>query len=157
MEWGKICNEGMGKMLSTKTRQAYSELDTFLDLLSSEERNMIPQELRNYFRREKDANYIKQITYNEETDSLNLSKDALALIALLNLQYWCQDEEEKKRLIVVYKENGKRVSQNTKGQLKNLNNKEQNAANVENAQSVPCVRETLWSKIISVVKKIFGK
>ena len=33
----------------TKTRQAYSEIDEFLGLLSEEQRNEIPKKLRDFF------------------------------------------------------------------------------------------------------------
>lgn len=154
--------KGCAKMLSTSTRQAYSELDAFLDLLSIEEKNMIPQQLREYFKREKDPNYVKEITYDEETNSLNLRKDTLALIAFLNLQYWCQDEEEKKRLIAVYKENGKRTRQNVEEQLKNLNKRSENidieseSSQIE-SQIVPVKKESLWHKIINKIKLLFVK
>ena len=32
----------------------------------------------------------------------------MAIIALLNLQYWCKDEEEKKRLQAIYAQNEKK-------------------------------------------------
>lgn len=35
--------------ISIKTRQAYSEIDEFLRLLSNEQRNKIPQKLRELF------------------------------------------------------------------------------------------------------------
>ncbi|MBE5805120.1 MAG: hypothetical protein E7313_00100 [Clostridiales bacterium] len=40
--------------VSINTRQAYSEIDEFLGLLSSEQRNKVPQKLRELFIQEKD-------------------------------------------------------------------------------------------------------
>lgn len=93
--------------VSIKTRQAYSEIDEFLGLLSEEQRNEIPQKLRELFREEKDVNYIKQIDPNIPIKKQNLKEETLAIIALLNLQYWCKDEEEKKRLQAIYVQNEK--------------------------------------------------
>ena len=45
--------------VSINTRQAYSEVDEFLGLISNEHRNKIPKKLREFFREEKDTNYIK--------------------------------------------------------------------------------------------------
>ena len=47
--------------LSINTRQAYSEVDEFLGLVTEEEKNQIPKKLRDFFREEKDLNYHKNI------------------------------------------------------------------------------------------------
>lgn len=91
-----------------KTRQAYSEVDEFLKLLSEEKRNEIPKKLRKLFREEKDEKYFKNIDKNVPIKDQNLKEETLAVIALLNLQYWCKDEEEKKRLREIYAQNEKK-------------------------------------------------
>lgn len=82
--------------LSTSTRQAYTEIDTFIDLLDEYNKNKIPKKLREYFKKEKDINYIKKINPNQPIKEQNLKEETLSLIAMLNLQYWCEDENEKK-------------------------------------------------------------
>ena len=93
--------------VSVRTRQAYSEIDEFLGLLSDEQRNKIPQKLREFFREEKDENYIKGISPTEPIKNQKLKEETLGIIALLNLQYWCEDENEKQRLKEVYAKNEK--------------------------------------------------
>jgi len=90
-----------------KTRQAYSEIDEFLGLLSEEQRNEIPKKLRDFFKEEKDQEYFKNIDKDISIKDQNLKEETLAIIALLNLQYWCKDEEEKKRLQEIYAQNEK--------------------------------------------------
>ncbi len=43
-------------------------------------------------------NYSKEIKPNQPIKDQNLKEETLALIAMLNLQYWCEDEKEKQRL-----------------------------------------------------------
>lgn len=93
--------------VSVRIRQAYSEIDEFLGLLNNEQRNKIPQKLRDFFREEKDENYIKGINPTEPIKNQNLKEETLGIIALLNLQYWCEDENEKQRLKEVYAKNEK--------------------------------------------------
>lgn len=93
--------------VSIKTRQAYSEIDEFLELLSEEQRNEIPKKLRDFFKEEKDQEYFKNIDRDIPIKYQNLKEETLAIIALLNLQYWCKDEEEKKRLQAIYAQNEK--------------------------------------------------
>ena len=81
--------------VSIKTRQAYSEIDEFIGLLTVAEQNEIPQKLRNFFKEQKDKNYVKNINPNIPIKEQNLLEETLALIAMLNLQYWCKDEKEK--------------------------------------------------------------
>lgn len=93
--------------IMTKTRQAYSEIDEFLGLLSEEQRNEIPKKLRDFFKEEKDQEYFKNIDKDIPIKDQNLKEETLAIITLLNLQYWCKDEEEKKRLQEIYAQNEK--------------------------------------------------
>lgn len=52
-------------------------------------------------------NYNPEYKVNQKMTNDVISKEALALIAALNLQYWCEDENEKIRLKQKYIENGK--------------------------------------------------
>ncbi len=94
-------------MLSVNTRQAYTEIDNFIELLDEYNKNKVPKKLREFFKNEKDNNYTKVIDVNVPIKDQNLKEETLALIALLNLQYWCEDEEEKKRLKTIYAKNEK--------------------------------------------------
>ena len=81
--------------VSINTRQAYSEVDEFLGLISNEHRNKIPKKLREFFREEKDTNYIKGINPNVPIKNQKLKEETLGIIALLNLQYWYGDFDNK--------------------------------------------------------------
>lgn len=91
--------------VSINTRKAYSEIDEFLGLLSEEQRNKIPKKLREFFKEEKDQEYKKGINLNIAIKNQDLKEETLGIIALLNLQYWCEDENEKQRLKEVYAKN----------------------------------------------------
>lgn len=91
--------------IDVQTKQAYSEIDEFLSLLDEKTRNQVPSKLREFFKKEKDNDYHKGINPNTPIKEQNLKNETLALIALLNLQYWCKDEKEKERLKQVYANN----------------------------------------------------
>ncbi len=86
-------------------KKAYSEVDTFIELLNDENKKKIPKELIDYFKKEKDSNYKIVIDPNKPIKQQNLSTEALSIIAYLNLTYWSEDENEKKKLIEIYNEN----------------------------------------------------
>lgn len=98
-------------MISKNIRQAYSEVDEFLGLLSEQERNKIPEHIREIFKQEKDKEYIKGINPNIEIKEQNLLDETLAIIAMLNLNYICEDEQEKERLKEVYANNEKKYQE----------------------------------------------
>lgn len=102
--------------ISLATRQAYSEIDAFLRVLDDSTVNKIPLKLREFFEREKDKNYIKEISADIPISEQNLKKETLAIIALLNLKYWCEDEEEKARLKKIYEENEKKYQSDLRNQ-----------------------------------------
>ena len=94
-----------------KTRQAYSEIDEFLGLLSEEQQNEIPKKLRDFFKENKDKEYHKNIDKDIPIKDQNLLKETLAIIASLNVKYWCKDENEKKRLKQIYAKNEKKYKE----------------------------------------------
>ena len=88
-----------------QTRQAYAEIDNFIELLNDEDRNKIPKKLRCFFKEEKDKQYIKDINIDIPIKQQNLKDETLALIALLNIKYICDDDKEKERLNKIYHDN----------------------------------------------------
>lgn len=100
--------------ISISTREAYAEVDNFIECLDSYDKNKIPESIRKYFKKEKSKNYNKIIDINQPIKDQNLKDETLAIIAMLNLKYWCDDEEEKKRLMTIYSENEKKYQNELK-------------------------------------------
>ena len=147
--------------VSVRTRQAYSEIDEFLGLLSEEQRNKIPKKLREFFKEEKDQEYRKGIDPNIVIKNQNLKEETLGIIALLNLQYWCEDENEKQRLRDIYAKNEKvhqemlQVAFNPDDIFKKRTKPlESEQPEVENKQMV-VYKESFIKKILSKIKRIF--
>ena len=147
--------------LSINTRQAYSEIDEFLGLLSIDQRNMIPQKLRELFNQEKDKEYIKGIDPTIPIKDQNLREETLGLIALLNLQYWCQNEIEKERLKKIYAKNEKEYQEMIQEKFNpdNLFKKKETIVE-EKKEQVECMqileyKETIFKKIINKILQFF--
>ena len=98
--------------LSINTRQAYSEVDEFLGLVTEEEKNQIPKKLRDFFREEKDIDYHKNIDPNIPIKEQNLKEETLSIIALLMLQYWYKEDDSKRqKLLEVLDENERKYQE----------------------------------------------
>jgi len=93
--------------MNLETRQAYSEVNKFLELIEEYLSNKIPLGLRKYFRREMDNTYIPNINANIPINQQNLKRKTIAIIAGLNLRYWCKDEKRKTQLSDTYLNNEK--------------------------------------------------
>lgn len=145
--------------LTAKNRKMFSELDEFLSLLSVEERNAIPEEEREFYKTEKDKEYVKSIDINKPLSEQNLMIETLSAIAVLNLKYWCKNEEEKNILKKKYYENEMK-HQEVLREKYNPNNIFSNTLEKENDRQIVSVEEnakdSLWIKIINKLKRIFG-
>lgn len=145
--------------ISINTRQAYSEIDEFLELLSDEQRNEIPQKLREFFKREKDLNYKKGINSEIPIKDQGLKEETLAIIALLNLNYWCKDEEEKERLQRIYLENERKYQEKLQETFNpdNIFKKRKASVEIENEETkniqMTEYKEPFWRKIINMMLK----
>lgn len=146
--------------ISISTRQAYSEIDEFLDLLSPERRNKIPQKLQQLFKNEKDKNYIKGINPNVSIKEQALKEETLSIIALLNLQYWCDNAAEKERLEKIYADNEKKYQDmlQEKYNPDNLFKNKQSQNLVENTEEislVPIKEKNFILKLFDKIKNMF--
>lgn len=144
--------------VSPSTRQAYSEVDSFLGLLDEVDRNKIPIKLRNLFKKEKDKNYIKNIEVNIPIAEQNLKEETLGIIALLNLKYWCEDEEEKERLRKRYARNERIYKEELEksyglNEVFQINEEEEGVYH----QVIECRKEKRYLRIWNKIKKFFDK
>lgn len=143
-------------MLSVNTRQAYAEIDSFIDLLDEYNKNKIPEKLREYFKNEKDEKYIKKINPNQSIQSQNLKEETLALIAMLNLQYWCENEDEKERMKKIYAQNEKKYQDMIQEKYNIDNIFKKNEEIIENKQEQKNNMQIVEYKN-SVLKRIVNK
>ena len=149
--------------VSINTRQAYSEIDEILGLLSIEQRNEIPQKLRELFAQEKDSNYKKGINLTIPIKEQNLKEETLGIIALLNLEYWCKDETEKERLKKVYAQNEKEYQRKLQEKFnpENMFKKKETILVNEKEQS-QCVqmieyKKSFFKRIINRILELFKR
>lgn len=147
--------------ISESTRKAYTEVDNFIELLDEYHKNKIPKKLREFFKNEKEKKYIKNIYRNIPIKEQNLSQEALSLIAFLNLQYWCDDEEERKRLRKIYTENEKTSikQERLKYDINNIfKERRKEVIDVGTKDNVAMIRykASLIQRIINKIKKILN-
>ena len=141
-------------MMSDKTKKVYSEVYAFLNIVSEEDRNKIPKKLKEMIEEEREKEYTPSYTFEIPIEEQEISDEAIAMIALLHLNYWCEDENEKERLNEIFNENEKkyqdelREKYNPDNLFKNKKYKEEQLSE-EQTNSVAMVeyKETIFSKL----------
>lgn len=141
--------------VSFQTRQAYAELDTFIELLDDSLKNKIPTKLIEFLKREKDLSYVKNININIPIKEQNLKRETLSLIALINLEYLCEDENEKARLNEIYKKNEVEYKEHMKEKY-NLNFLIKEEDKTTKEEIIKYKKESWYMKIIRKIKKLFS-
>lgn len=100
-------------MLENKTDDniMYAELSEILKMMEPKEVNKIPKKLLEVIEKEKSNTYIPNYSSKIELNSQNIKKETLAMLALLYINYWCEDENEKKEYLKLIEENEKKYRQ----------------------------------------------
>ena len=92
-----------------KQSQVYSEVYAVLSALSDDYLKKIPKDVLNKINKRRDQNYQFYVEKNKPLEKQNLSKEAIAMLAVLKLDYWCKTQEEKEELELLLKANNKNV------------------------------------------------
>lgn len=142
---------------------AYAEVYEILSFMEQKYIDKIPLKLMELFREEKLKDYKPNIEPTIPLNEQKLQKKTLVILAMLNLNYWCEDENEKKELIKLYAENDKRKEElREKYNPDNLFKKkekivEDNKINQENTQLIEYKEQNIFKKILSKIMKLFKK
>ena len=88
--------------------KAYSEVYAFIEALGIDYKRKIPKKVYNNIDKLRDKNYNPKYHKDQSLSLDIISKEALALIAALNLKYWCYNEEKRNELKKQYVENYKK-------------------------------------------------
>ena len=86
---------------------AYAEIDEILNLLEDNYKEKIPKKVRDFFKEEKMNDYYPKIDINKPLIEQNLRRETIILLAILELNYWCEDEEKKQYFLNKLAENEK--------------------------------------------------
>ena len=144
--------------------KAYAEVLLILSYMEQKYIDMIPKKLLELFNEEKDPNYQPDINPNTSLAEQNLQRKTLALLAMLNLNYWCKDENEKQEMLKMYSENDKKIEAemreryNPDNLFKKRENVEQNDEVKEECTDIIEYKEqNIFKKILNRIIKFFKR
>lgn len=144
-------------------KMAYCEVDMILGQMEEEYVNKVPSELRKLFKEQKRMDYSPEIKADVPLADQNLMRKTIAILAMLNLNYWCEDEKEKQDLIQMYSENDRkredelRKKYNPDNLFKKDIDVEETIENTISEELVEYKKENFFKMILRKIFSIFKK
>lgn len=142
---------------------AYAEVLEVLIYMDKKYVDKIPKRLLDLFNEGKSKDYIVNINPNISLAEQGLQRKTLALLAMLNVNYWCENDEEKQKLLKIYSKNDIKI-ENERREKYNPNNlfKKQEKqiiknSDSENVQLVKYNNENIFKKFINRIIKFFKR
>ncbi len=153
-------------MIGNITREVYSEVYAFIELIGNEYKKKIPSEVYGIIEKQKLPDYKKVYDINIPIEQQITKKETLAFIAYLDLNYWCNEKEKKEienffRQKEIEEEIKKQQKYGTDVLFKNRNNNKQNNNTKNEVKSLIIYKENNFfkkfiNKIINYLKKNEG-
>ena len=143
--------------------KAYAEVDEILTNMESMYVEKIPKKIRELFSNNRLEGYNPNINPKIPLDEQNLQKKTYSILAMLNLNYWCDDEKEKQELIKIYAENDRKKEEELREKYNpdNIFKKKEieNIPNIEekNTVLIEYKESNFFKRIISKIMNLFKK
>ena len=137
------------------TATSYSEVFEILRLMGKDNVEKIPINILEKIDNLRDKNYEVKINPDIPLEQQKISRKALSIIAWLNLEYLC-DEQEKEVLTDLYKLNDKKDKRMVNDFQFNIEKDIVENKKIEETSLIG-TRISLWDKIVSKLKHIFKK
>lgn len=115
--------------MDIKTKETYSEVYSVLELLGEDYISKLPSKMYNMIEEERLKEYNP--SYSMPLKNENIKKEALAIIAVLHLNYWCETEEEKRRLNNLFENNYTKYQDELRNMYIVNNNEKETEADTE--------------------------
>ena len=149
--------------MKSEEKIAYKQVITILDNMEPEYKEKIPKKLVKLFEENSAENYEFHLDLTRPLQEQELNSKTLALLAMLNLNYWCETEEEKQELIKHYTENERKYQEELRKKYNTDNifqkNNRENKQEKTTEEQVALVehKESVIRKLINKIKSIFHR
>jgi hypothetical protein len=150
-------------MINIKYANAMAEVLHYLNGISIESREKIPQKFMIFLKENASKDYKCDFDYNKPLEELDLLDETKGLIGMICLNYWCETEEQKQKFIKNLNENELKYQEELQAKynpddiFKNSNNPSKADASSHNMKLPEKKKENFFMKIIHKIKNIFFK
>lgn len=141
---------------------AYSEIYEILNLMEDEDKERVPQEVRDFFEEQRMKEYKPKIRTDIPLTEQNLKRETVVLLTILVINYWCDSEDEKQSFIDELEKNEKIKMElqeyNSDNLFKNRRKTKEDVV-IEQVKNVEMIQyqENLFTKLKKWFEKIFNK
>lgn len=137
---------------------AYSEVYAILNLMNPKYISKIPSGLKAIIKEEMDKDYKPEIKIGIPLTEQKLNPKTFTILAMLNLNYWCETLENKNELIKLYAQNDKIKEEEIREKYNPDNlfkNKKAKVETIEKSVAMLEYKETIFTKIKNWFKRSF--
>lgn len=151
--------------MEKESQLAYAEVDAILNMLETEAVEKIPLKVRDFFKNEKDKKYIPKFSENFfDIDNIELMRETICLLTILDINYWCETEEEKQLILNKLKDNDRIKEEELKERYNPDNifkrkDKENENINInpENVALIEYKEKSIFKKILNKIIKFLRR
>ncbi len=137
------------------TNDVFSEVYSFLQVMGDSYKKKIPENIYDIIEKNRSIEYNPSYNLNEPFEN-QMKKETLAIIAYIDMNYWCETNEKRKIQKALYE---KELNEELlKKQLYNPDNlfKTKNK-NIENHSIIEYKKENLLMRFVGIIKNWFIK
>lgn len=147
------------------TMMAYSEVYEILNLLDKDYKEKVPDKVRTFFKEERLKDYKPEIDTDTPLIDQNLKRETIVLLAILNLNYWCETPEEKQEILDELSQNEKEKQDlleeyNPDNLFKKKPNdvvENEDTINIQEVSLVEYKKQGLFKRILDKITRFFKK
>ena len=143
--------------MNRKTKEIYSEVYQVLNFLGNEYIDKLPKSLVNMLEKNRDINYEPKYTEDIPLNKQNIKKETISIIALLHLNYWCENENEKFELKQIFKNNEDMYENELRKKYNpdNIFKKHVQEKIIKNEVALVEYKESIFKRLINKIKSLF--
>lgn len=150
----------MDELMIMNKENSYTEILEILKYMDKVYVDKIPRKLINFFEENKSKDYNFKYDNTLKLNEQNLNDNTIALLAMLNLNYWCENEKHKAELLKKYNENEikyqEKIQENYNPDTIFKNKKVQSAdPTIEPTAIIEYKEKNLIQKIFEKIKNFF--
>ena len=139
----------MGKLV-------YAEVNAVLSNMNKSYINKIPKKLLEVFEKS-GKEYNVKLNPNKPLLEQNLKRETIAILAMINLEYWCKDENHKNKLKEIYT-NNTIINENRNREIYNPDDIFEKINHNENKEvALVEVKENWFTKIKKIIARVLRK
>ena len=148
--------------LNITTKKIYSEIYEILNVLGDSFISKLPKNLYNMLKDKRDIGYAPKYNKEKPLSEQNVNKNTITILALLHLNYWCEDEKEQQDLNKLFIQSEAKFQEEIRQKYNPdeiFNNKRQQIITNENKldqnKEIAVYKQSIWTKVLNKIKTLF--